>query len=102
MTADGLQIDPAQIKGSIPAFTTQAEHLRTAVAAFKAELAGLGAPWGNDENGREFGATFVQNQTAITTGGDNLAQGMASIGPTLVALVDNVTRTDGSNAEKLS
>ncbi|MET7302799.1 hypothetical protein [Embleya sp. NPDC005575] len=100
-TAD-FEVDPAQIRGLIPQFSAQAEHLRAAAEAFKAELSGLGAPWGNDENGRKFGTTFVENQDAIVRGGDNLALGMASIGPTLEALVDNVVRTDQANAEKLS
>ncbi|MYV98531.1 hypothetical protein [Streptomyces sp. SID3343] len=86
----------------MPTFTAQADQLRAAADAFKRELAGLGAPWGNDENGRKFGATFAANQDAIVRGADNLVLGMASIGPTLVAMAENTVTRDQANADLMS
>ncbi|WP_439676504.1 WXG100 family type VII secretion target [Embleya sp. MST-111070] len=102
MATKDFRVDPEQIRGTIPAFTTQAERLRVAAETFKRELAELGAPWGDDDNGRKFGTPFLESQVAIIKSADILAQGMASIGPTLAALADNVVRTDQANAEKLS
>jgi uncharacterized protein YukE len=98
----GFAINPEQVRGAIPAFVTQAENLRAAADAFRAELARLGEPWGDDENGRKFGVDFVLNQNGIVQACGVLVQGVASVGPTLAAIADNTVTSDQTNAQALS
>ncbi|MGC0415118.1 hypothetical protein [Embleya sp. AB8] len=102
MSGEDIRIDSADIRSAMPKFVTEAERLRAAADAFKAMAAGLGEPWGDDENGRKFGATFAANQTVIIQGADVLAQGVASIAPALEAMVSNTLDTDDANAKRLS
>ncbi|MYW05951.1 hypothetical protein [Streptomyces sp. SID3343] len=99
MTGSDIKIVPEDIRAAIPKFVAEAERLRVAADAFRSELAALGAPWGDDENGREFGTTFAQNQTVIVDGAGVLAQGLASIPPTLEAMVSNTVDRDEANAK---
>lgn len=100
--SEGFAINPAQVQGAIPAFASQAEQLRVAAEAFRADLARLGEPWGDDENGRKFAVDFVRNQQAIVEACGVLAQGLASVGPTLAAIADNTVTSDKTNAQTLS
>ncbi len=100
--AEGFTIDPARIRSCIPTFATQAENLRVAAEMFRVELARLGAPWGNDDNGRKFGVDFLAQQDIIVSACTNMAQGIASVSPTLTAIADNTVHTDKTNATGLS
>lgn len=102
MAGNDVKINPANIRATLPRFVAEADRLRVAVDAFRSELAALGEPWGDDKNGREFGATFASNQAVIVQSSGILAQGMASIAPTLEAMVGNIVETDGANAQRLS
>ncbi len=54
----------------------------------------MGAPWGNDEQGKQFAAGFLPNREKIDKALKVLVQGLASIDPALRALEDNVQEAD--------
>ncbi|MET7300211.1 hypothetical protein [Embleya sp. NPDC005575] len=97
-----IKINPADIRATLPKFVAEADRLRVAADAFRSELAALGEPWGDDKNGREFGVTFAANQMVIVRSSGILAEGVASIAPTLEAMVGNTVGTDEANAQRLS
>ncbi|MGC0421622.1 WXG100 family type VII secretion target [Embleya sp. AB8] len=102
MAGNDVKINPADIRATLPRFVAEADRLRMAADAFRSELVALGEPWGDDENGRKFGTTFAANQAVIVRSSDILAQGVASIAPTLEAMVGNTVGTDQANAQRLS
>lgn len=52
----GFQVDPDHLSASGAAMQVVAERLSEELSAFRAELAGFGAPWGSDDIGSLIGA----------------------------------------------
>ncbi|MDY7083649.1 MAG: hypothetical protein SYR96_00950 [Actinomycetota bacterium] len=52
----GFMIDPERLSASGSALQRVASRLSSEVASFRSELAGFGAPWGNDDIGSLIGA----------------------------------------------
>ncbi|GAB2571186.1 hypothetical protein Aab01nite_04940 [Paractinoplanes abujensis] len=52
----GFTVDPARLSASGSALQNVASRLSSELASFRSELAGFGAPWGNDDIGALIGA----------------------------------------------
>ncbi|MDI2132184.1 hypothetical protein [Yinghuangia seranimata] len=104
MAADGFAIHPDDLRSTAPAFTTEGDTLHKALTALQATMAGLGAPWGDDDQGKVFAngdgtnPGFVPAQESLFKALGVMAQGIASMDPALRALADNTTAQDQSNA----
>lgn len=103
MAGNGGQftINPAEINGEAPKFSTASTDLQTALTTLNRSLAALGSPWGDDSQGAAFGKAYSPQQTAITKSLAVLVQGLESIHEGLAAHADNHAGTDAHLASKL-
>lgn len=61
-----LDIKTADIKATAPVFHTRGRNPSTALTTLVTTLDGLGAPWGDDEQGKAFGDAYRPQQKATT------------------------------------
>lgn len=62
-----LDIKISDIKAAAPAFHTQAQNLGKALTQLIKTLDHSGKPWGEDEQGKEFGEKYSPLQHSIET-----------------------------------
>ncbi|MFI1965331.1 WXG100 family type VII secretion target [Streptomyces pathocidini] len=74
-----MDISTADLQSSAPTFQHQSEALRQAAQTLRTTLDNLGAPWGGDEQGREFENAYAPNWAAIEQSVGVLVEGLASI-----------------------
>jgi uncharacterized protein YukE len=96
--AEGISIDAEVLRGAAPAFGSAGFELRQALGTLRDTLRGLGEPWGDDSQGREFGASFAANRDKLDRALDVLARGLSSIDDGLRAIVDNTGGADRASA----
>jgi WXG100 family type VII secretion target len=94
-------INPDEINGEAPKFSTASADLQTALTTLNHSLAALGSPWGDDSQGTAFGRAYSPQQAAITKALAVLVQGLASIHEGLAAHADNHAGTDAHIASQL-
>lgn len=89
-TSDGmvLHIRIADIKAAAPTFHEQAKNLSTALKTLVTTLDGLGKPWGDDKQGKEFEDAYSPQQKKIESTAGILVLGLTSIHEALVDLSD--------------
>jgi uncharacterized protein YukE len=95
---DAVSIDAEVLRGAAPTFGSAGYELRQALQTLRDGLQGLGEPWGDDSQGREFGASFTANRDKLDHGLDVLARGLSSIDDGLRAMVDNTGGADRGSA----
>lgn len=83
-----LDISTEDLKKAAPAFAKQGQALAEAAATLKRTLDGLGAPWGDDEQGAKFGDAYTPKRTEIERGVGILALGLKSINAAMVDMAD--------------
>jgi uncharacterized protein YukE len=81
-----------------PQFATQSARLDKALGALKDTLDGLGAPWGDDKQGKQFGHAYTPQRDTIIKAVGILVEGLGSIHDGLSAHADNHTDADRHNA----
>jgi uncharacterized protein YukE len=96
-----ISIHPDQIHAQAPAFATASSELQTALATLTTALSGLGAPWGGDDQGREFAKAYTPQHDALIKSFGTLVEGLASINDGLAAHASNHQVTDQHNASRL-
>ncbi len=85
--ADGFAGQPEQLRAAAPRFTAEADRLASALATLRTRLDALGAPWGDDKQGRTL--KYEPNRPTVEHALDMLSQGLASIDACLTATADN-------------
>ncbi|MFG2596396.1 hypothetical protein [Streptomyces sp. NPDC048462] len=83
-----LDIKTADIKATAPVFHTQGKNLSTALTTLVTTLDGLGAPWGDDEQGKKFGDAYSLQQKAVERAAGILVLGLVSIHEALADMAD--------------
>ncbi|MFG2721797.1 hypothetical protein ACGFW5_26440 [Streptomyces sp. NPDC048416] len=89
-----LQIRTADIKGAAPVFQEQAKNLSKALTTLISTLDGLGKPWGEDKQGKEFEDVYAPVQKKIESATGILVLGLTSIHEALVDLSDGHVDND--------
>ncbi|MFG2718449.1 hypothetical protein ACGFW5_09120 [Streptomyces sp. NPDC048416] len=89
-----LQIRTADIKSAAPVFQEQAKNLSKALTTLIATLDGLGKPWGEDKQGKEFEDVYAPVQKKIESAAGILVLGLTSIHEALVDLSDGHVDND--------
>ncbi|GHJ40492.1 hypothetical protein [Streptomyces sp. TS71-3] len=89
-----LDIRISDIKAAAPMFHTQATNLSTALTNLVTTLDGLGKPWGDDEQGKAFGAKYSPQQHTIEKAAGILVLGLTSIHEALVDMADGHVDND--------
>ncbi|MDT3397057.1 hypothetical protein RKE29_10435 [Streptomyces sp. B1866] len=74
-----LDIRTADIKAVAPVFHEQSGKLSDALTKLVRTLDGLGKPWGDDKQGREFGSHYSPQQKKIESAVGVLVLGLASV-----------------------
>ncbi|MEU9098036.1 hypothetical protein [Streptomyces sp. NPDC048361] len=89
-----LQIRTADIKSAAPVFQEQAKNLSEALTTLITTLDGLGKPWGEDKQGKEFEDVYAPVQKKIESATGILVLGLTSIHEALVDLSDGHVDND--------
>ncbi|MFJ1900010.1 MULTISPECIES: hypothetical protein [unclassified Streptomyces] len=89
-----LDIKTADIKSTAPVFHEQGKNLSTALTTLVTTLDGLGAPWGDDEQGKAFGDAYRPQQKAIEKAAGTLVLGLISIHEAMADLSDGHVDND--------
>ena len=91
-----VRVQPDQLTGATPVFTGVAHEVETALDRLRSTLAGLGAFWGDDEQGAQFANGYEQQAATVQSAAANIARGLASIRGALEAQAANYTDTDSA------
>ncbi|MCD0483387.1 WXG100 family type VII secretion target [Streptacidiphilus sp. ASG 303] len=94
-----FSIHPADLRTAAPRFAAESERLKAAASALEGALARLGSPWGDDDQGRKFADAYNPRHEQLRKTTGVLVEGLASIKDGLLAVADNHTETDRSNAD---
>ncbi|MEH6375722.1 hypothetical protein V7793_15490 [Streptomyces sp. KLMMK] len=89
-----LDIKTADLKSAAPAFSEQSGKLREALSELTTALDGLGAPWGADDQGKQFGDSYRPKRTQIENSTKILIAGLASIHEAMVDMSDGHVEND--------
>lgn len=81
-----------------PEFAAQSTNLGAALGVVKGTLNGLGAPWGDGEQGKQFGGAYTPQRDAIIKAVGVPVEGLSSISDGLSAHADNHPDADRHNA----
>ncbi|CAG7640659.1 hypothetical protein [Actinacidiphila bryophytorum] len=83
-----LSIRTADLKAAAPIFQQQAVSLGTALTTLVTTLDGLGAPWGDDDQGTQFSDAYKPQQTNIEGAAGILVLGLTSIHEAMADMSD--------------
>ena len=83
-----LDIKVDDIKTAAPAFHRESVALANALTKLKHSLASAGAPWGGDEQGQKFHASYGPHVKQIEHAAQILVEGLASIHAGLADMAD--------------
>ncbi|MFI6344145.1 hypothetical protein [Streptomyces sp. NPDC050560] len=83
-----LDIKVTDIKAAAPAFHEQGKNLSKALTALIETLDGLGKPWGDDDQGKQFEDAYSPQQKTIESAAGTLVLGLVSIHEAMVDMAD--------------
>ncbi|MCX4574170.1 hypothetical protein OHB41_13435 [Streptomyces sp. NBC_01571] len=89
-----LHIRTADLKRAAPDFQEGAKNLSKALTTLVTTLDGLGKPWGDDEQGNEFGDSYSPLQKKIESAAGTLVLGLVSIHEAMDDLADGHADND--------
>ncbi|MFD5076865.1 hypothetical protein [Streptomyces sp. NPDC058371] len=89
-----LDIKTADLKRSAPDFHEGAKNLSTALTTLVTTLDNLGKPWGDDEQGKQFGTSYSPLQKKIESAAGTLVLGLTSIHEAMVDMADGHVDND--------
>ncbi|GAU70710.1 hypothetical protein SSP35_22_00130 [Streptomyces sp. NBRC 110611] len=98
MADSGFDIDLDQIHSAAPTFHRESVALERATQKLKHSLAGLGSPWGDDEQGAKFEDVYSPHLHAIENVAHALTKGLASIHGAMKDMAGNHEEADHSSA----
>ncbi|MFF4652535.1 WXG100 family type VII secretion target [Streptomyces sp. NPDC001380] len=78
----------------MPTFSWESAHLDRALSTLRQTLDGLGAPWGADAQGTQFGDAYTPQRDALFRATGVLVQGLEGIHEGLSAHTDNHVHGD--------
>ena len=101
MGVGGTEADPAQIRDAGHGIELSAQELAAAIQALQAELAGHGAPWGDDDIGSLIGGVYQAIvEIAMECLGMN-AEDIAGFAEGVQAMAATYEKTEATNVEQL-
>ncbi|QTZ96114.1 WXG100 family type VII secretion target [Streptomyces auratus AGR0001] len=95
---DEFSVHPEDMKSVAPTFSRESANLGKALNALKHSLSGLGAPWGDDEQGKKFGHSYTPKRDEIFKAIGVLVKGLDSIHDGLNAHAENHAHADHHTA----
>lgn len=100
--ADGFRVQPSDLEEAAPQFTNAASDLRQAFQSLGSSLARLGACWGNDKPGSQFGAGYEAKARDLEQALANIARGLDSIGEGVGTMAANYRGAEGANVSRFT
>lgn len=91
-----VQVEAAEVRAAAPRFSEAADDIATALSTLQGALDGLGAFWGDDDKGAEFGAAYKPQADRLLAALGPVGEGVRSIDPALVASASGYEHTDRS------
>ncbi|MCX4745569.1 WXG100 family type VII secretion target [Kitasatospora sp. NBC_01287] len=89
-----FSVRPADMQSVAPTFSKESGDLKTALDTLKKNLGSVGAPWGDDKQGKQFSDAYTPPHDQLITAIGVLVQGLQSINDGLAAHADNHTGAD--------
>lgn len=93
----GFFVQPHLLRTAASQFAVEGDRLAQALSTLQARLDSLGAPWGDDKQGRTWGASYEPNRPIIENAMRLLSQGLGSVHECLTAAADNHEGCDRAN-----
>ncbi|MFF1917892.1 WXG100 family type VII secretion target [Streptomyces sp. NPDC058239] len=87
-TGKVLGISTQDLKEAAPTFQEQSKALGDAAKALRESLDALGSPWGDDEQGQEFGDAYSSKRKELEKGVGILVLGLSSIHAAMTDMSD--------------
>ncbi|MFD7920756.1 WXG100 family type VII secretion target [Streptomyces sp. NPDC059740] len=98
MSDSGFDVDVDQLKNSAPAFSREASAVAQAASRLRHALAGLGEPWGEDEQGQKFAHVYTPHLHSIEKATAALTKGLHSIHDAMRDMAANHEEADHRSA----
>jgi len=89
-----FSVDPDHLATAAPTFTVAGAELAGAVDRLRNALAGIGAPWGDDAQGRAFFDGYESRAEAVATAADRVSAGLDTVGDGVDAMGRNHATTE--------
>jgi len=96
-----LKFDLTDLYMTAPAFTRAGDAIATAVSQASSQLHGLGAFWGNDRPGQEFGPYYAKAQDELLALIGVLAGEVRGIADGIDEMADRYGVTEEANVAKI-
>ncbi len=97
-----FSIQPEQVQGAGPAFSTASADVQGAVGQLQSALAGLGNFWGDDEQGAQFAAGYQPQAEKVQLAAGNIATGLSSVAEGLDAHGANHSAADSASSARFA
>ncbi|MDQ6875179.1 MAG: hypothetical protein M3042_08990 [Actinomycetota bacterium] len=95
--SSGFFVQTPVLRSAAGQFAVEGDRLAQALSTLQARLDSLGAPWGNDKQGRAWGASYEPHRPTIENALRLLAQGLDSVHECLIAAAENHEGCDRAN-----
>ena len=99
---NGFEIDPERLSASGAALQSVAARLTQELTAFQSELAGFGAPWGNDDIGSLIGAAHDEVSSFAFECYQSALEEIDSAGADVTGMGELHAQTDAGVAERFT
>lgn len=87
--SERMRVDTDELNDAAPVFHRQSGQLQDALHTLHTQLASLGAPWGDDEQGNKFHGKYGPAKDGVDSAAKTLVTGLESIGDALKAMAEN-------------
>lgn len=94
----GFEVEPAELRRAGSAYHAEADLLIEAASRLDRHLRTLGQPWGTDQVGARFGATYRPAAEQVTNNLGALTVGLIRIASALRAVADSYDVVDQDSA----
>jgi uncharacterized protein YukE len=98
--SDRIHVHPAELFGAAGTFYTAIDELSSGLSDARATLGGLGDVCGNDDQGRQFAASYQPQADKVLQAAANLLRGLSSIPEGLEANAANYHESDAGNSRR--
>ena len=95
--SDGFAVDPAALRSVAPRFAAEGDRLAQALTVLQGRLDALGAPWGDDAQGRAWAARYEESRPKLEHAMAVLADALRGVDACLVATADNHDACERAN-----
>ncbi len=91
---ESFSIKPETLRGAAGSWRREGQTLEEELNRLRSRLEGLGEPWGNDDPGRSFAASYVPNANTLFESIAAISAGLGKLADGLVLMASNYDGSD--------